>query len=117
MNVSIYLYENNTLRELPLIHVSEEGVTVIPAPVKYRDVHCCSCPAVHENWTVESSESSTTSTPRETNYTDYSSSTTKKTESSSSSTSKNEGICGVGVLALLSLLPLSLVAKIRNSKT
>lgn len=111
MNVLIYLYENNTLKELPLIHVSEEGVTVTPAPVKYRDVYCCSCPAVHGNWTVESS---TTSTPRETNYTNYPSSTSGKTESSSSSMSKNESICGVGVLALLSLVSLILLARTWN---
>ncbi len=108
INVSLYFYKNNTLRELPLLHVSEKGVSVLPAPVKYKDVHCCSCLPVHDNWTERTFTSSTVKA----NHSNHSSFAVQRTGTTAST---DRGICGVGILALLSLLSLILAVRIKNS--
>ncbi len=108
INVSVYFYKNNTLRELPLLHVSEEGVSVLPAPVKYKDVHCCSCSAVRDNETTSSAVKAT--------HSSHPNSTVQRTGTRGLPTpSTDRKICGIGILALLSLLALILVIRIKNS--
>ncbi len=54
LNVSLYLYKDRTLTELPLLQISKEGVRVLAPPVKYRKVSSTVSPTtvleIEANW-------------------------------------------------------------------